>query len=121
MTEHTPTENARQVLVSTVDGVRVPGWIVRSDVVVVQAGGLKAPLTVTIDGEPLVAEAAYETTLRPDDEQPWTALELPLGTVEVIGELRPPTLPGEDSGDTLIHSERIAFWCLVFPRMRGCR
>lgn len=73
---------------------------------------------MSVDGAAIVAEVAHEAPLG-DDEQPWTALELPPGTIEVTGEVRPPTLPEGLGGGDL--GARRAFWCLVFPRMRGCR
>lgn len=120
MTHHSPMDLAQQVQVDTADGARMPGWVVASDVVVVQAGGLKAPISVTVDGATLTAEATHETTLGVDDEKPWTALELPDGTIEVAGERRPPTLPESLGTDRPLGARR-AFWCLVFPLMRGCR
>lgn len=120
MTQHSPMDLAQQARVDTPDGVRLPGWIVASDVVLVQAGGLKAPISVTVDGVTLAAEAMHESTLGVDDEQPWTALELPEGTVEVVGDRRPPTLPESLGTDRPLGARR-AFWCLVFPLMRGCR
>lgn len=119
---------APQVPVTTVDGVRVPGWVVRRDLVVVQAGGLKQPISVTVDGVQVQAEIVHETTRDPADDQPWTALELPDGTLDVVGEYHPPTLPAAprpappgDGDRVRTLGARVAFWCLVFPQLRGCR
>ena len=118
------TTYARQVLVTASDGVRVPGWIVRRDVVVIQAGGLKQPLRVRDGKVHAEAGTVHESEAESCDAAPWTALELPTGTFDIEGEHYPPTLPENTGGvskDGQRFQARVAFWCLVFPRMRGCR
>lgn len=117
----------------------LPGWAVRPDTVVVHAGGITAPARVRIGADWVTAVDTFEAELGrsldlalndDDDGQddaaavdaeqvPWTALELPEGTLAVDVESFPPgiTPPAHDPSR---FGARVAFWCLVFPRMRGC-
>lgn len=111
---------AAQVSVQDANGVRIPGWAVRQDVVVTHAGGLQPPLTAVVNGDPVEAEVVHEATIELDSEQPWTALELPEGSIAVQGERFPPGLAA-GADDRPGFGARRAFWCIMFPQMRGCR
>lgn len=110
---------AAEVAVSSGDVITLPGWAIRSDTVLVHASGLPDPIRVATDGEWVTAVDTFEAAVGVESEQRWTAIELPEGTLEVDGEAFPPgvTPPATDPTRT---GARIAFWCLIFPRMRGC-
>lgn len=113
---------AEAVAVRTENDVLLVGWGVRQDTVVVQAGGLQGPLTVTIGDQEIQATEIFEANQDIDSWQPLTALELPEGSLNLAGDLYPPhmlpEIPSPDDPQTM--GARVAFWCLVFPRMRGC-
>lgn len=115
---------AAQHLVDVGSGLTLPGWAVRTDTVVVHAGGLPAHARVRVRGkdEWVTAIEAFEAQLglhATGDEVPWTALELPEGSLTVDGEAHPPGITPPATDPTSMGA-RVAFWCLVFPRMRGC-
>ena len=111
---------AEQVAVESADGVRVPAWVVMPDVVVFQAEGLNPPFSVTIDGERIEGVRVH-TSGRPGIDAEgvaWVAVELPDGSRDAGHDVMPPALvPDEDP--RILHA-RVGFWCLLFPRMRGC-
>lgn len=109
---------AKQVTVTAADGVLVPGWVIRKDVVVTQAGGLRQPISVIVGGAPVQSEKVLETKPSSPDDLPWTALELPSGTFDVAGDHYPPVVPEPIAGG---QKGSMAFWCYVFPGLRGCR
>lgn len=113
---------AEAVAVRTQNNVVLVGWAVRRDTVVVQAGGLTGPLTVTVGDREVEAIETFETTENVDSWQPLTALQLPEGTLELAGEFFPPHMlsNGVSPDDSETMGARVLFWCLVFPRMRGC-
>lgn len=106
------------VPVRTAEGILLAGWPIRRDTVLVHAGGLSGPVTVTIDGREVQATATHESTRGIDSWQPLTALELPENSLEIRGERFPPDMADEEP--RFGHGARRAFWCIVFPRMRGC-
>lgn len=119
---------AESVVVVSADGVRVPGWVVLPDVVVFQAEGLAPPFSVTIDGERIegvrvhtrdrIAGAEVPTEVDGDRAVEWVAIELPDGSRDAPHDVMPPALVPDDDPRTL--QARVGFWCLLFPRMRGC-
>lgn len=113
---------AEAIKVQTDDDLVLVGWAVRQDTVVVQAGGLTGPLTVTIGDREIEATEVFESEPALGSWQPLTALQLPEGSLNVAGEVFPPHMlsngPAPDDPQTM--GARVAFWCLVFPRMRGC-
>lgn len=93
------------------------GWAIKRDTVLVRAAGLNGDTEVTIDNERIPVQDIQETTRGIDGWEPLSALQLPQGTLEVPGEafppgIEPPQLPGDPA--------RYAFWCRLFPRIRGC-
>lgn len=128
---HLPEAAVQPAVECTVDagnGLTLPGWAVRTDTVVVHAGGLTAPVRVRLGDDWITAVDSFETQLilEVSDESgasgesvPWTALELPEGTLPVDVEAFPPGLT-PPAPDPTRYGARVAFWCLVFPRMRGC-
>lgn len=116
--------------VEVADGVTLPGWAVRTDTIVVHAAHLPAPVRVHIGHDWVTAVETFEARLGLDadpdstaasalDGIPWTAIELPEGSLKVDGEAFPPGLTPPASNPAE-RGARVAFWCLVFPRMRGC-
>lgn len=117
-----------QIPVRDAAGAWVLGWVIRTDTVAVQAGGLSRPLSARIGERWVEAEVVHETTTEIEGDQPWTALELPAGTLDGVAAQRPSVLPvlalphpDAEEGDDLRHKATVPFWCLVFPKMRGCR
>lgn len=115
---------ARTVPVQVNGGILLVGWAIKQDTVLVEASGLGSA-RVSISGRDVTPIASHETTQGVDSRLPLTALELPAGTLEVSGEHYPPHLgPAVLSPDAIPDVEgpgdRIAFWCRMFPRMRGC-
>lgn len=110
---------AEQVTVESADGARVPGWVVMPDVVVFQAEGLNPPFSVTIDGKRIDGVRVHtRDRIDIDGAVEWTAVELPDGSRDAGHDVMPPALiPDEDP--KILHA-RVGFWCLLFPRMRGC-
>lgn len=109
---------AEKLPVYASNGIVLVGWAIKRDTVLVEASGLESP-HVIIDGQEVTPIQTHETTRNMDSWLPLTALELPAGTLEVHGEfylpnLGPAPLPPNVLGD------RIAFWCRMFPRLRGC-
>ena len=93
------------------------GWAIKTDTVLVMASGLTEHTEVTINDERIKVENIFEITRGLEGWEPLSALQLPLGTLEVSGEafppgIKPPELPG--------HPAVYAFWCRLFPWIRGC-
>lgn len=119
---------AESVVVVSADGVRVPGWVVLPDVVVFRAEGLAAPFSVTVDGERVEGVRVYTRDRGAEAAAPaeadggrpvdWVAIELPDGSRDAPHDVMPPELVPDDDPMTL--GARVGFWCLLFPRMRGC-
>src|SRR5699024_5526345 len=101
------------------DDMTLVGWAVRQDTVVVQASGLNGKLTVTVGDQEVPVADTFESIDDPDTSLPMTALQLPEGTLDVTGELFPPHMltNGASPIDPQKMGARVAFWCLVFPRM----
>lgn len=118
------TQQTEAYRVTLSNGMHLVGWAIRADTVVVQASGLTGPITVTIDGQGLEVTEVIESQGVEGLSLPLTALELPEGSLEMHGETIPPHMappaPSND-GETTTMGARTYFWCLVFPRMRGCR
>ncbi|MDO5753319.1 hypothetical protein [Arthrobacter sp.] len=109
------------VQVRTAEGVLLVGVPIRRDTVLVEAGGLSGEITVTINGQDITAIDMHETPRSRDSWHPLTALELPENSLPMVGEHVPEgmaeLIPGRsDRPDARV----VPFWCLVFPRMRGC-
>ena len=117
------TQQTQAYRVTLSNGVDLVGWAIRADTVVVQAAGLTGAVTVTIDGENIEVVEVLESQGVDGLSMPLTALELPEGSLPMTGETIPAHLaPAEHSGDgSSTMGARTYFWCLVFPRMRGCR
>lgn len=117
---------AEQIAVRDAGGVRVAGWAVRPDAVLVQASGLKRPLSAKVDKAWVQADAVHEAK---DGSDRWTLLELPAGSVKVDGSPMPPVLPqGLTASDSSVSVGTMAalgsgvpIWCRIFPKMKGCR
>lgn len=112
----------RQVPVTTADGAQLIGRVMQGDIVIVEKAGLVQPISITLDGLSIEAELVHESTsLALGADEPWTALELPVGTFDG-GCASPTTPPSQDpSEDIKTLGARVAFWCLLFPGLRGCR
>ena len=117
------TQQTEAYQVTLNNGIDLVGWGVRADTVVVQASGLTGPITVTIDGQDVEVSEVIESNGVEGLSMPITALELPEGSLPMAGESIPPQMappePSPDEPQTM--GARTFFWCLVFPRMRGCR
>lgn len=117
------TQQTEAYRVTLNNGIDLVGWGIRADTVVVQASGLTGPITVTIDGEDIDVTEVFESQGAEGLSMPITALELPEGSLPMAGESIPPQMappePSPDEPQTM--GARTFFWCLVFPRMRGCR
>lgn len=93
------------------------GWAVKDDVVVVMAGGLDSSVEVSIAERRIAVEEIYETSRGIDRWEPLSALQLPEGSLKVGAEAFPPGLtPPPARGMPATY----AFWCRLFPRIRGC-
>lgn len=112
---------AARVQVLTPSGLTVPGWLVRTDTVVAEAGGLGPEVTVVLGDRKVDVEETWEATLEITTNQPWTALVLPEGTHTMAGEAMPPQLPLRPDDREARDGVRGGIWCVLFPRMRGCR
>lgn len=109
---------AQQVPVHANGGILLIGWAIRPDTVLVEASGLVSP-QVLIDGQEVAPIQTHEATREMDSWLPLTAFELPAGKLEVDGEFHLPDLgPAPWPPDAL--GDRVAFWCRMFPRLRGC-
>lgn len=117
------TQQASTYRVTLENGMTLVGWPIRADHVVVQASGLTGPITVRIDGQDVEVTNVYESAGVEDFSMPVTALELPEGSIDVPGEIIPPHMAPQEQADdgSQTMGARTFFWCLVFPRMRGCR
>lgn len=117
------TQQAEAYRVTLENGMTLVGWPIRADHVVVQASGLTGPITVHIDGADLEVTDVHESAGVEDFSMPVSALTLPEGSLDVPGEIIPPHLAPPEHADngTQTMGARTYFWCLVFPRMRGCR
>lgn len=112
----TPERTAQTVAVHQ-GKILLTGWAVKNDVVVVLAGGLDASVEVTVDGQRIGVEEIYETTKGFERWEPLSALQLPEGTLNVGAEAYPPGMEPEHSRGM---PATYAFWCRLFPRIRGC-
>lgn len=121
--------SARSLPVHTACGIVLVGWAIRTDTVLVQASGLEANVRVVVDGQDVIPigvhqSAGHESTglelaWSADSWPRVTALELPPGTLAVRGERSVPRFgPAPLPSDVM--PAHVAFWCRLFPRMRGC-
>jgi len=117
------TQQVSTYRVTLENGMNLVAWPIRADHVVVQASGLTGPITVRIDGQDIEVTDVFESNGIEDLSMPMTALELPAGSLELAGESIPPHLAPlkQDDDGTKTMGAKTYFWCLVFPRMRGCR
>lgn len=118
------TENdhtARSLPVRTPGGMVLVGWAIRNDTVLVQASGVEANVRVILDGQDVLPIAVHESAAGwgADSAWPVTALELPLGTLTVGRERSVPGF-GPASLPSDVQPAHVAFWCRLFPRIRGC-
>ncbi|MFC0581259.1 hypothetical protein [Micrococcoides hystricis] len=109
------------VIVRISNGAELTGWAVREDMVVVEATNLGEDVSVHLVDADLVVEEVHDGSI---DRELLTALLLPKGALPISGELLTPTMIVRALQDPdwagNVHGARTSFWCLIFPRMRGC-
>ncbi|MFJ2619031.1 hypothetical protein [Glutamicibacter sp. NPDC087344] len=96
--------------------VLLVGWVVRADVVLVQAGGLDRTAKVEINGilvPPLTVRFAGDAF---KGWEPWTALILKPDTLPMKHDAFPPGLECQDDDDDF----GAAPWCKILPWFPGC-
>ncbi|MCW4465255.1 hypothetical protein OK351_07035 [Glutamicibacter sp. MNS18] len=111
-----PAPNAATIPVHHGD-LLLTGWVIKTDTVLVRAGGLNGQTEVSVGDRRVKVEDIFEMTRGIDGWEPLSALQLPQGTLQIKGEafppgIEPPGAPGMPA--------TYAFWCRLFPRVRGC-
>lgn len=117
------TQHAAAYRVTLDNDMTLVGWAIRADTVVVQASGITGPVSVTIDDQQVEVTEIFASNGVEGLSMPLSALELPEGSLPMAGEVLPAHLaPTQvDDGASTTMSARTFVWCLIFPRMRGCR
>lgn len=97
-------------------GLLLTAWGIRSDTVLVFAGGLSPRQITEFNGQPVQILACYENTTAIDQWQPLTALVLPDGALPVTAQAYPPGF------HQLLGDGEVALppWCVLFPFLPGC-
>lgn len=93
------------------------GWAIKRDTVLVKASGFTGDICVSINGERIRVDSIHEMVREDESWEPLSALQLPAGALNIVGEAFPPGIePPAEPGDPAVY----AFWCRLFPRIRGC-
>ena len=93
------------------------GWAIKRDTVLVRASGFTGEISVDIDGECVMVDSVHEMIREDEGWEPLSALQLPVGTLGILGEAFPPGIePPAEPGNPAVY----AFWCRLLPRIRGC-
>lgn len=106
-----PSQAAHEVHATLSDGRTVPGYLIRTDVVLVLEPGVQLPATATVGGRRIAAVEAIQEREVEQTLPSMTALRLPSGTVRVEGERTPPGTEAPASGCR-------PGWRWLFPRLR---
>lgn len=99
-----------------VDNLLLVGWAIRSDALLVQAGGMGESVQVNIQGEHVKPVEIRYVGRELKGWEPWTLLLLETGTLHVGHDAFPPGFEGFDHDDELGDSP----WCRFFPWLPEC-
>ncbi|MBP2398968.1 hypothetical protein [Glutamicibacter protophormiae] len=99
-----------------VDNLLLVGWAIRSDALLVQAGGMGGSVLVDIHGNRVNPAKIRDVGQQLNGWEPWTLLVLETGILHVGHDAFPPGFEGFDHDDELGDSP----WCRFFPWLPEC-